>query len=93
MKKKFAALCGKAWDNLNHYCKGLVEKHASHPYEIVLEPPGFPFRHRNDGRLNRLDGTRQHGMNIAKDFFGASARLAGFWRCPKPSRRIKINPK
>ena len=38
MKKKFAALCGKAWDNLNHYCKGLVEKHASHPYEIVLEP-------------------------------------------------------
>jgi hypothetical protein len=38
MKKKIKTQCEQSWVNLSNYCKGLVENHSGHPYQIVLEP-------------------------------------------------------
>ena len=38
MKKRLKNVCLQSWDNLSTYCKSLVEKHETHPYQIILEP-------------------------------------------------------
>jgi hypothetical protein len=42
MKKKFEKVCIASWDNLNAYCKSLVEKKQKHPYTIVLKSTPVP---------------------------------------------------
>lgn len=37
MKKKLEKVYALAWENLNNYCKGLVEQGKEHPYWVVLE--------------------------------------------------------